>query len=247
MDTLPIFLSAITAFGATLSAGIFVKKYQKHIGVVCAFSAGFFISLSLFDLLPNIMTLALQAQTSIDAIFLAAVAGFVFLFALDRGFFNNIKTNHNKTKKSLRPTIGVLTTLEFSAHGFLEGLAIGISFQFQLGLGVVVAIAVISHDFCDGLSTLTLMLNSGNTLKSSMRMLLVDAITPVLGIATSVFFTIQYLSLVFVFAFLAGSFIYMGAGSLLPEAHRTNRPIVTIGLFLTGFFLIFFLSRLINA
>jgi len=99
----------------------------------------------------------------------------------------------------------------------LEGLAIGVGFQFQFALGLEVAVAVISHDFCDGLSTLALMLNSGNSLKSSIRLLFVDAIVPVLGVATSLFLGVQNYFLVFALSFLAGSFIYMGAGNLLPD------------------------------
>ncbi len=86
MNTLPIILSAIIAFTATLSAGIFIKKFKSNIGIVCAFSAGFFIALSLFDLLPNISALAPETQFSLDKLLLTAIVGFFFLFALDRGF-----------------------------------------------------------------------------------------------------------------------------------------------------------------
>jgi zinc transporter ZupT len=62
MNTLPIILSVIIAFAATASAGVFIKKFKTNIGLICALSAGFFISLALFDLLPEIITLAPQAQ-----------------------------------------------------------------------------------------------------------------------------------------------------------------------------------------
>ena len=246
MNTLPIFLSAIIAFSATLSAGMFVKKFEKHTGVVCALSAGFFIGISLFDLLPDIVALAPQALVSYDEPLLTAMAGFFLLLVLDRGFFKMSHTHYDASKRRIRSTIGLMSTLEFCSHGFLEGLAIGVSFQFQFGLGLVVAVAVVSHDFCDGLSTLALMLNSGNSLKSSMSLLFVDAIAPVLGVAASLFFSIQNYFLVFVFAFLAGSFIYLGGGNLLPDAYRMNKPSSTIILFFVGFTLVLLLSRIAN-
>jgi zinc transporter ZupT len=83
--------------------------------------------------------------------------------------------------RRFQPRIGLLSDLEFCSHGFLEGLAIGISFQLELNLGLVVTIAVISHDFCDGVNTLALMLNSGNNIRSAMNILFIDAIAPVLG------------------------------------------------------------------
>ena len=238
MNTLPAILSAIIAFAATLSAGIFVKNLKSNIGVICAFSAGFFIALSLFDLLPKIIALAPGTQISIDKPLLTAIAGFFFLFVLDLAFSKIHLKDHHMANKTLQPRIGLLSTIEFCSHGFIEGLAIGVSFQLQFGLGVFVAVAVISHDFCDGISTLALMLNSGNTLKSSMSMLFFDAIAPVLGAATTLFFSIENYFLVLMLSFLAGSFLYIGGGSLLPDAYRMNRPIVTILFFLVGFLLI---------
>lgn len=238
MNTLAIILSAIVAFVATLSAGIFIRKFKTNIGVVCAFSAGFFIALSLFDLIPDILSLIPQAQSSFEKPLFTAIGGFFFLFALDHAFSKFHLMDHSMEMKTLRPRIGLLTTMEFCSHGFIEGLAIGLSFQFQFGLGILVAIAVVSHDFCDGISTLALMLNSGNTLKSSLNMLFVDAIAPVLGAVTTLFVSIGNYFLVLMLSFLAGGFLYMGGGSLLPDANRMNRPVITIIFFTIGFLLV---------
>lgn len=246
MSALPIVLSVAIAFAATLSAGLFVNKLRNNIGMVCALAAGFFIALSLFDLLPDVLRLAPVAQISFDQLLMAAIIGFVFLFALDRGFSKLHIKNHLETETSARPKVGLLATAEFCSHGFLEGVAIGVSFQLQFGLGVFIAVAVVSHDFCDGINTLTLMLNSGNSRKSSMRMLFIDAIAPVIGAATTLVFEIQNYLLVYALAFLFGSFLYMGGGSLLPNAYQMNRPAITVVLFLTGFLLILVLTRLIS-
>ncbi len=245
MDTLLIILSAIAAFLATLSAGIFIKKLQNKIGVLCAFSAGFFIALALFELLPDVLALAPEAEVSLDRLFITGVVGFFFLLGLDRGLSRFHLKNHHTTKKTLQQKIGLISTVEFCSHAFLEGIAIGVSFQLQFELGIFVAVAVISHDFCDGISTLALMLNSGNTLKSSMSTLLVDAIAPVLGAATTLFFTVESYVLVYALSFLLGSFLYIGSGTLLPDAYKMNRPIITVVFFAIGFLLILLLTRVI--
>jgi zinc transporter ZupT len=214
--------------------------------MVCAFSAGFFIALSLFDLLPEILELAPLAQISLIQLFLASSLGFVFLFALSFGFSKLHREKHAMMENSFQPRIGLLSTLEFCSHAVLEGLAIGVSFQLQFGLGVFIAVAVISHDFCDGISTLALMLNSGNSLKSSIGMLFVDAIAPALGAVLSLFFAFQNFLLVYALSFLLGSFLYIGAGTLLPDAYRMNRPIITVVFFTVGFFIILILTRIIN-
>lgn len=242
MNTPVILLSAFAAFAATLSAGIFINRFKERIGLVCAFSAGFFIALSLLHVLPDVLLLLPEAQISAERILLTAVAGFFILFALNYPFLKPRFKSHYVQSVALRRRIGLLSTVEFCSHGFVEGIAMGLSFQFEFGLGVFVAVAVISHDFCDGISTLVLMLNSGNTLNSSMRMLLVDAVAPVLGAVATLVFTIQSYFLALMLSFLAGSFLYIGAGSLLPEAIRMNRPIGTIAFFSLGFLLILFFT-----
>ena len=246
MNTLPIVLSVIIAFAATLSAGLFVTKLKNRIGIVCAFSAGFFIALSLFGLLPDILELAPVAQISLDQLLLTAIVGFGVLFVLNRSFSKLQMKKHTMTRMTFQPRVGLLSTLEFCSHAFLEGIAIGVSFQLQFGLGIFIAVAVVSHDFCDGISTLALMLDSGNNLKSSMGMLFIDAIAPVLGAITTLFFAIQNYILVYSLSFLFGSFLYLGAGTLLPDAYRMNRPIVTVIFFLIGFILILVLTKIIT-
>lgn len=243
MDILPVLASAITAFAATLSAGILVKRYKRNIGVVCAFAAGVLVALAIFDMLPDIIVLAPRVQVSFEMSAFTILAGFFSLYALDKGLFQIGK----KSRKSSTRTIGLLSALEFCFHGFLEGLAIGISFQFELGLGILVTFAVVSHDFCDGLSTLALMLNSGNTMRSSMSMLFLDAIAPVLGAIATLFFHVQGYFIVLGFSFLAGSFVYLGLGSLLPEARRKNRQQITFIFFFMGFIMILLLSMIMNA
>ncbi len=231
-------ISAIVAFAATLSAGIFVRKIQQSIGIVCAFSAGFFIAIPLVELLPEVLSLAADTQISLEIPLAISASGFFLLFALDRAFSRfHLRYNHEQ-KNTLRPRIGLLSTLEFCSHGVIEGLAIGVGFQLQFALGIIVALAVVSHDFCDGVSTLVLMLNSGNSQTSSMKMLLIDAIAPVLGIAITLFFSIENHLLVLILSFLGGSFLYIGGGTLLPDANRMNRPIVTLVLFSFGFSLV---------
>jgi zinc transporter ZupT len=246
LDALPIIVSVTAAFFATLSAGFLVNKLKNNIGIVCAFSAGFFIALSLFDLLPEILELAPVAETSLTELFLVGIAGFGLLFALSFLFSEFHLEKHTMMKTTLQPRIGLLSTLEFCSHAVLEGLAIGVSFQLQFGLGIFIAVAVVSHDFCDGISTLALMLNSGNSLKSSIRMLFVDAIAPALGAALSLIFAVQNYLLVYALSFLLGSFLYIGMGTLLPDAYRMNRPVVTTVFFLVGFLLILLLTKMTN-
>jgi len=245
INFVPVFVSVAAAFGATLSAGILARKMQKNMGIVCAFAAGFFIALPLFDLLPDILSVLPQVQVAFYLPLGTAIAGFFFLFGVYHVTPSVHSKNHESDHQTTRPKVGLFSTIEFCAHGFLEGLAIGLSFGINFALGVLVAFAVISHDFCDGMSTLTLMLNSGNSLKSSLGMLFVDAFAPVLGALASFLFVYGSAFVVYALAFLIGSFLYIGAGSLLPDAYHMTGRKVTAGFFLLGFGIILVISRIL--
>ena len=243
MNDLPIFVSVITAFCATLSAGLLARKMQRNMGIVCAFAAGFFIALPLFDLLPDILSILPQVQVTFYLLLGTAIAGFFFLYGIYHATPNAHSRNHEH--QTTRPEVGLFSTIEFCAHGFLEGLAIGLSFGINFTLGVLVAFAVISHDFCDGMSTLTLMLKSGNSLKASLGMLLVDASAPVFGAFASFLFVYESAIVVYALAFLIGSFLYIGAASLLPDAYHMAGRNVTASFFALGFGIILVISRIL--
>jgi ZIP family zinc transporter len=52
-------------------------------------------------------------------------------------------------------------------------------------VGIILAFAVMAHDFSDGLNTVTVMLRSGNSLRSSVKMLLLDAFALMLGVLST--------------------------------------------------------------
>lgn len=90
------------------------------------------------------------------------------------------------------------------------------------------------------------MLRSGNSIKSSMRMLLLDAIAPVLGVVSTLFFILPEQLLVYILPFFAGGFLYLGASDLLPEAREKNPPLVTLTATLLGFAIILIVTWALN-
>lgn len=127
----------------------------------------------------------------------------------------------------------------------LEGLTIGLSFQFNFGLGIIAAVAVVSHDFCDGIVTITLMLSSGNSVRASLGLLMIDAVAPIVGAAATLFFVMPDNYLVFFFSFLTGGFLYLGTMNLLHKSYQDNPKWVTPVMFISGVLLIFVLARVV--
>jgi zinc transporter ZupT len=236
-----IFLS-IAAFLSTLLGGLVVVKYRDKFGIITAFAAGVLIAVPLFDLLPESLKLAIEVRVPFEQVMYATASGFIFLYILER-YFSVHRVCEGTTCKNIRhPKGGLLGAAELSIHSFMDGFAIGLGFHVDFHVGVIVAIAVISHDFSDGINTVTIMLHAGNSLKNSIRMLLLDAVAPVLGAASTLFITIPEHYLVLLLPFFAGGFLYLGASDLLPEAHEKNPPAVSLVSCLAGFLLIFIIT-----
>ncbi len=240
-----IVLSFIT-FLATLAGGYTAARNRSKFGYIAAFSAGVLIGVPLFQLLPTSLTLAAKTNISPQNVLYVAGLGFVFLYMLER-LLSVKKVRSGDTWKYVRhSTGGFYGATELALHSFVDGFSIGIGFHFSFQIGMVVALAVIFHDFPDGMNTVTVMLNSGNSLKSSLRMLMLDAVTPILGAIASLFITLLDRYLVYLLPFFAGGFLYLGASDLLPEAHEEISPAMAFSISLIGFLAVFVASRLIN-
>ncbi len=245
MSYLPIVFGAIT-FISTLSGGLVAARLRGRFGVVAAFASGVLIAVPLFDLLPESLKLASTVNVAPTDIMYAVAAGFVFLYILERYFSVHHVCEANVCQNVRHPKGGVFGATELSAHSFIDGFAIGLGFHLDVHVGIIVGVAVISHDFSDGINTFTVMLNAGNSVRASLGMLLLDATTPILGALSTLFFTVPESYLVLILPFFSGSFLYLGASELLPEAHEKNPPLVSLISTLSGFLLILIVTRFLN-
>ena len=110
--------------------------------------------------------------------------------------------------------------LGLSAHSFVDGLAVGLAFGVDAAAGVLVLVAVLSHDFADGLNTVSFVLSQSQDRRAAIRWLAIDAVAPLLGATVGALVSVSEATLGHILAFYAGFFLYMGATDLLPEAHE---------------------------
>jgi zinc transporter ZupT len=236
-----ILLAVITCF-STILGGVFAARHRKNIGVLGAVAAGVLITTSLLDILPQNFKLAESANVDLEEVMALTVVGFLFLYIISRTISEHVFSKEGEYVEVKHPLGGVFATSELSVHSFIDGLAIGFGLEADVHVGIVIAFAVICHDFTDGLSTVTVMLNSSNSLRNSLRMLLLDAVAPVLGAVATLFIQLPPYYIVLLLPFFAGGFLYLGASDLLPTAHEKNPPALTIVACTAGFVLIFILT-----
>jgi zinc transporter ZupT len=245
MNLLPVVFATLT-FLSTMSGGLLAARFSARFGVISAFASGVLIAVPLFDLLPESLKLAEGLNMPLEYLMYAVAAGFIFLYVLARYFSVHHVCEENVCHNVRHPKGGVFGAAELSAHSFIDGFAIGLGFHLDVHVGIIVGVAVISHDFSDGINTFTVMLRAGNSVRASLGMLLLDASAPVLGALSTFLFTVPTSYLVLLLPFFSGGFLYLGASELLPEAHEKNPPLQSLALTLGGFLLIFVVSRLLN-
>jgi len=238
----PILLAG-GAFLSTLFGGLTALKNKDHLHRLLGFTAGVVIAVVVFDLLPEIFK-SLGKGHGITAAMIALIAGFLVFHIVEK----SILLHHSQESDypiHHHPHVGWASALALAGHSFLDGLGIGLGFQAGTAVGVTVALAVIAHDFSDGMNTVTLMLVNKNNRKRAVVMLLVDAIAPVVGAIVGTLVHIGDAGLTLYLGFFAGFLLYIGASEILPEAHSEHSSYTTIFLTVLGVCFIFVVTRFI--
>jgi ZIP family zinc transporter len=239
----PLLLSALT-FVSTLAGGMYALRHRDSLHRILGFTAGVILGVVAFDLLPEIFDLVQKHHFNTTVPMVALVVGFLLFHILEK----NILLHHAHDEEyggQKHPDVGLASALALCGHSFLDGVGIGLGFQVSKTVGLSVAIAVIAHDFADGLNTVGLMLAHRNNDSRTRKLLLADAMAPVLGAASTLFFTVPDTALLIYLGFFTGFLLYIGAGDILPEAHAQHPSRQTMALTVFGAILIFVVTRFV--
>lgn len=213
-----LILFSIGAAAATLLGGAFALALRDRLHLVLGFSAGAVIGVAFFDLMPEALELA-GAAHSATTIFTLVGVGFAIYMALDRAVALH---SHTEDDGHVHHRRGFLGAGSLAFHSFLDGIGIGLAFQVSIAVGVVIAIAVLAHDFSDGINTVSMILKNGGDRRAAFSWLLADSLAPILGVISTLFFAISQDLLGLLLAVFAGFFLYIGASDLLPESHHKH-------------------------
>lgn len=214
-----LLMVSVAAFTATFSGGIFALKVQNRRHLVMGFSAGAVISVAFFELVPEALALG-SSMASVRSLLAGTALGFFSYMVLDR-------------IEWLRAHLGAGAGW-FSAHSFLDGAAIGLAFQVSRPVGVVLTVAVLIHDFADGVNTATVVLRDSGDRRRALRWLFADAVAPGLGIAVTGLISVPAGALGGLLALFSGFFLYIGASELIPASFKVHPKLTTTLMTLFG-------------
>lgn len=235
-------LLAISTFVSTMLGGVTAIKNKDRLYRILGYTAGVLLGVVAFDILPEIFELVHTHNFDPTIPMITLVGAFLLFHILEKSILIH-HAHDSEYGEHRHPQIGLLSALALSGHSFLDGVGIGLGFQVNTTVGIAVAIAVIGHDFADGLNTVSLMLNNKNSVRKSLVLLALDALAPVLGVLSTLFFHLPPLGLVLYLGFFAGFLLYIGASDILPEAHSKHPSRITMALTVFGAVFIFIVTR----
>lgn len=236
-----LIIITIATFLATLLGGLFALRFKDRLHLILGFSAGAVIAVAFFDLIPEAINLGTE-KFSVSVITSVIALGFAAYMVLDRLIF--LHSHEHEECADCLHSRGKLGAGTLSVHSFLDGLAIGLSFQVSSAVGIIVAVAVLTHDFSDGINTVNMIFKNNGSRAQAFRWLLTDALAPVLGILATLFFTVPGNVLGLLLALFAGFFLYLGASDLLPESHHDHPAFWTTAMTLLGILVLFLAVKL---
>jgi len=240
-----VVLIALATFVATMVGGLVAFKFRDKLHLILGFSAGAVIGVAFFDLLPESIELG-SKYYSLGTMTAITAGGFLVYLVLDRWIFLHSQFQEDGDAHEHRHVRGILGAGSLTIHSFLDGVAIGLAFQVSAAIGIVVAVAVLVHDFSDGINTVSLILKNKGQNKSAFRWLVVDAVAPVIGAASTLFIHLPEQTLAIVLALFSGFFVYIGASDLIPESHHAHPKFLTTVMTILGATVLFVAIRLAN-
>ncbi len=177
------------------------------------FAAGLMISVALLHMVPEVAS---------KNVFFIVLFGFFFLYLLER-----FMMVHSCPETGCEiHEIGKLAFLGLSSHSLFDGIGMGTSFILSEPLGIMVGFAILMHKLPTGFSLSSIML-TGKYSKNEIIwfVFIFSLMTPVGAIFSNILFKeITKDLLDMMIAFIAGTFLYLGASDLLPQTHEERSP-----------------------
>jgi ZIP family zinc transporter len=234
MTWIAIPLAGLTVL-STLAGGLVALRLHRDLHTLIALTGGIVVAVALFDVLPEALDSGVEAQRVMALVGL----GFLAFFVAERALVLHHRDEPEQARAHAR--VGILGAAGLSAHSFIDGLGIGLAFGIDTATGLLVFLAVVSHDFADGLNTVSFILRQSGNRRQAIRWLAVDAAAPLLGAIVGASLNVSHETLGYLLALYAGFFLFMGATDLLPEAHQ-HPSHARVALTVIGFAAVFALT-----
>ncbi|MDI3313734.1 MAG: ZIP family metal transporter [Mycobacterium sp.] len=233
---------ALFTVAATLLGGLLGLRLRARLPGVMAFTGGVLLGVALFDLGPEAVDrLGAAAGRTVGVAMGAGFLGFLMLSRL------LVLHHHDDPDRAFdRRSVGALQALALSVHSLFDGFGIGAGFAISPHVGAFLLIAVVGHDFADGINAVVFVLSQGGEVSRARRWLVIDAVAPEIGALAGATVPLTSHAYSVALAIFAGVFLMIGTSELLPAAHRAS-SVPRLALTAAGALLILLITGLLPA
>ncbi len=193
-----------------------------------ALGAGFLLALVFIELIPESFALTHSPEHSVIAMLVGFSALHFFEHTVVEHLHFGEETHGGVSHSSVFGAVGGL-----ALHAFFDGMSICAASQASTTIGVLVFIAVLLHKVPEGLTVASVMVAGKKPPRQIAIATLALALATIVGAITVVLFvSISTTMIGFLFAFSAGSSLYVGACDLVPEINKTRGRMAPLLVFL---------------
>ena len=199
----------IAAFANVIGAvAVTSRRAWSHqsLELLIAFSAGFMISVSLVDIIPEAISTG-GAKAGI-----LILGGFLLVHLTQHVFVRHF--HFGEETHAVSQQVGIAALIGLLLHTFVDGVAITSAFGVNASLGLLVFGAIVLHKLPEGVAIASLFLAAGGTRVAAFGAAAMLGGATVLGaILTTVLTPLASSGL----ALSGGVTLYVGASNLIPE------------------------------
>lgn len=218
-------LSLVGVFSLFLQEGLL----KKMIYPLVAFSAGALLGGAMLHMLPE----AIEAGGNITNIFVWTIIGFSVFFLLEQ--FIHWHHCHKAPSEHKHP-VTYLILIADSVHNFLDGATLAGAFLVDTRLGLITFLIIAAHEIPQELGDFGVLVHGGWEKGKALLFNLVSGLTALVG-GLAMYFLANFINVVYVLPFAAGSFIYIASSDLIPEIknhEKLEHNLVHFGFFILG-------------
>ena len=236
----PLLLSLIAGL-STMIGGILIffkiKNINNFIVISLSFSISIMILISLFDLIPNGLSIILNNYGFLFGIIIAILTfllGYLTIFIL----LDKIKSESSLYK------IGILSMIALMLHNFPEGIAVFMSSYVNIKIGFKLFLAIVLHNIPEGISIAVPLYFSGKSRGVSLKYTFISGIAEPIGALITYLFLrnhINNLIISFILLFVSGLMVSLSFNEIYKEIKNYNINYSLIG-YIIGIILFIILS-----
>jgi zinc and cadmium transporter len=203
-----VYLYALIAGSSDFLSGwlaLRVERDRIEPRYVIAFAAGVLLSATFFEILP-------ETNLKTDSAYLAL--GFIIFYVLEKV----VMIHACGEAECHTHQIGPIAVLGMALDNVVDGAGIMVGYLMDPFLGLTITLAVVCHEIPQGMTSALIMREAKWRARGTFLALVLAGLLYPIGALLAGFIPVGFQQKML--AFIAGDFIYLGAGDLLPEAHR---------------------------